>query len=383
MHVEPFRINVAQRTLDELRERLARARFPSVVRGAGWDYGSDLATMRELVEYWLDGYDWRAQEAMLNERMPQFLGDVDGRLIHFVHARADDPRALTLVMTHGWPGSFMEFHKVVEPLTHPERHGGAAADAFHVVCPSMTGYGWSDPWLEPGCDVRLVAARQVKLMAGLGIERYGVQGGDWGGIVSPYMALQAPDNVIGLHLNMCSTPSTDDPDEALAQGVMPGRTCISREYYREQRGYAVIQSLKPDQLAYALNDSPLGLAAWIVQCFYLWGDLADGELRSRFSLHELITNIMIYWVTESMPAAVRLYRESLRAGTFGPPQGYVATPTGVALFRDIPRPKRAWAERVYDIRRWTEMPAGGHFAALEEPAALVADIRAFFAELRG
>jgi pimeloyl-ACP methyl ester carboxylesterase len=196
-------------------------------------------------------------------------------------------------------------------------------------------------------------------MAGLGIERYGVQGGDWGGIVSPYMALQAPDNVIGLHLNMCSTPSTDDPDEALAQGVMPGRTCISREYYREQRGYAVIQSLKPDQLAYALNDSPLGLAAWIVQCFYLWGDLADGELRSRFSLHELITNIMIYWVTESMPAAVRLYRESLRAGTFGPPQGYVATPTGVALFRDIPRPKRAWAERVYDIRRWTEMPAGG------------------------
>jgi microsomal epoxide hydrolase len=337
--------------------------------------------MRELAEYWLDAYDWRAQEAMLNERLPQYLGDVDGRLIHFVHARSSNPDALPLVMTHGWPGSIMEFHKVVGPLTEPQAHGGDAADAFHVICPSMTGYGWSDPWLEPGCDVRLVADRQVRLLAGLGIERYGVQGGDWGGIVSPYMAIADPAGVVGVHLNMCSTPSTDDPEEARAQGVIPGRTCISREYYRDQKGYAVIQSLKPDQLAYALNDSPLGLAAWVVQCFYMWGDI-DGDIESRFSKDELITNAMIYWVTESMPSAIRLYRESLRAGTFGPPLEFVAAPTGVALFKDIPRPKRAWAEQVYNITRWTEMPSGGHFAALEEPARLVDDIRAFFATLR-
>ncbi|MEQ8662311.1 MAG: epoxide hydrolase [Gammaproteobacteria bacterium] len=382
MHVEAFRINIAERTLEDLRARLARTRFPSAVRDAGWAYGPDAAYMRELAEYWLDAYDWRAQEALLNERLPQYLGDVDGRLIHFVHAKSSNPDALPLVMTHGWPGSIMEFYKVVGPLTEPQAHGGDAADAFEVICPSMTGYGWSDPWLAAGCDVRMVAARQIRLLAGLGIERYGVQGGDWGGIVSPYMAIDDAAHVVGVHLNMCSTPSTDDADEARAQGVMPGRTCISREYYREQKGYAVIQSLKPDQLAYALNDSPLGLAAWVVQCFYMWGDI-DGDIESRFSKDELITNAMIYWVTESMPSANRLYRESLRAGTFGPPLEYVAAPTGVALFKDIPRPKRAWAEQVYNITHWTEMPGGGHFAALEEPQRLVADIRRFFADLRG
>jgi epoxide hydrolase len=336
--------------------------------------------MKQLVEYWLDAYDWRAQETALN-RLPQFLADVDGRLIHYVHARSPHPDALTLVMTHGWPGSFMEFHKVIAPLTLPTEHGGEARDAFHVICPSMTGYGWSDPWLDPGCDVRLVAARQVALLAGLGIERYGVQGGDWGGLVSPYMALLAPDRVLGVHLNSCAAPSTDDPEEARAQGVVTGRSCISVSYAREQKGYAVIQSLKPDQLGFALNDSPLGLAAWIVQCFHMWGDIGD-DLESRFSKDELITNIMIYWVTESMPSAIRLYRESFQSRRFGPPESYVATPTGVALFKDIPRPKRAWAEKVYNITHWTEMDSGGHFAALEEPGRLVADIRAFFRTLR-
>ena len=380
MHVESFRIAVAERTLTDLRERLGRARFPNQVRGAGWAYGTNLGYMKELVEYWLDAYDWRAQEAALN-RMPQFLGDVDGRLIHFVHARALREDALTVVITHGWPGSIMEFYKIVEPLTHPERHGGDAADAFNVICPSMTGYGWSDPWLEPGCDIRFVAERQVKLLAGLGIERYGVQGGDWGGLVSPYMALLAPEKVAGVHLNMCSTTSTDDPEEARAHGVMPGRSCISREYYSEHRGYAVIQSLKPDQLGFALNDSPLGLAAWIVQCFQAWGD-CHGDIESRFSKDELLTNIMIYWVTESMPSAIRLYRESMQSRRFGPPEAYVATPTAVALFKDIPRPKRAWADKHYNITRWTEMPTGGHFAALEEPTRLVADMREFFRTLR-
>ena len=380
MQVTPFVINVDDAVLADLRARLARARFPSQVRDAGWAYGANLGYMRELVEYWLDAYDWRAQEAMLN-RMPQYRADVDGRLIHFIHAHAAREDALTLVLTHGWPGSIMEFYKVVEPLTHPQRHGGDAADAFHIICPSLTGYAWSEPWLVPGCDIKMVAERQVKLLAGLGIERYGVQGGDWGGLVSPDMALLAPDKVFGVHLNMCSTASTDDAQEALAQGVMPGRSSISREYYFEHRGYAVIQSLKPDQLAFALNDSPLGLAAWIVQSFYAWGDI-EGNIERRFSKDELITNTMIYWVTESMPSAMRLYRESMQSRRFGPPESFVAAPTGVALFKDIPRPKRAWAERQYNITRWTEMPAGGHFAALEEPQLLVDDIRAFFRTLR-
>ena len=332
------------------------------MRDAGWDYGTNLAYMKELVEYWLDVYDWRSQEVVLNQ-MPQFLGDVDGRLIHFIHARAENPDALPLVITHGWPGSIMEFYKVVEPLTHPEKHGGHVNEAFHVICPSMTGYGGSDPWLEPGGDIKLVAERQVKLMQGLGYSRYGAQGGDWGSLVAPYMAIIAPDNVVGIHLNMCAAPSTDDLKEAAAHGVEPGRSAMITAC-REQKGYAMIQGLKPDQLGFALNDSPLGLAAWIVQSFYAWGDI-DGDIESRFSKNELITNIMIYWVTESMPSAIRLYRESMRSRRFGPPDEYVRAPTGVALFKDLSRPKRAWAEKVYNITHWNEMPSGGHFAALE------------------
>ena len=195
MHVEPFRVDVDEATLADLRGRLARARFPSQVRNAGWAYGANVGYLRELVEYWLDAYDWRAQEAALN-RFPHFLADVDGRKLHYIHARAARDGALTLVLSHGWPGSVFEFHKVIEPLTHPENFGGDAADAFHVICPSLTGYGWSEPWLEEGCDIRMVAERQVKLMKGLGIERYGVQGGDWGGLVSPYMAVIAPELVM-------------------------------------------------------------------------------------------------------------------------------------------------------------------------------------------
>lgn len=381
MQVEPFTVAVPDDVLADLRERLSRARFPSQIEGTGWDYGTDLGYMRELVDYWLEGFDWRAQEAYLN-RMPQFRADVDGKRVHFVHARAAREDALPLVVTHGWPGSILEFHKILEPLTHPERHGGDPADAFHVVCPSMTGYAWSDPWPEPGCDVKLVAERQVALMEGLGYARYGVQGGDWGGTVSPCMALAAPEAVVGVHVNLCVAPSTYDREEAAAHGVLPGPSAITREYNREQKGYAMIQGLKPDQLAYALNDSPLGLAAWVVQCFHMWGDLADGDIESRFTKDELLTNIMIYWVTQSMPSAMRLYRESMRSRRFGPPEAFVSTPTGVAMFRDVSRPKREWAEQSYNIVHWTDMPSGGHFAALEEPERLVEDVRAFFRPLR-
>ena len=381
MNNQPFHIDIPQSQLDDLMGRLSATRLPRQVANTDWGYGPDAGYMRELLDYWLTTYDWRQQEAYLNQTFPQFIAEVDGKQIHYVHAKASDQLSLTLVMTHGWPGSFMEFHKVIDKLVHPENYGGAVSDAFNVLCPSMTGYGWSEPWHKKGCDVDKVAQRQVALLNQLGINRYGVQGGDWGGIVSPRMALLAPESVVGVHLNMCSTKSTDDRQEAKAQGVVAGRTAISIEYAREQKGYAVIQSLKPEQLSFALNDSPMGLAAWIIQCFYMWGDI-EGDLESRFTKDELITNVMLYWFTESIPSAIRLYCESLRTGTFGPLGQYVSTPTGVALFEDIPKPKRAWAEKEYNIERWTEMSKGGHFAALEEPDLLVEDIRAFFSGLR-
>ena len=381
MDIKPFHIDIPQLDLDDLMRRLSATRIPKQVANTDWSYGPDSTYMQELLSYWLTGYSWRKQEAYLNKTFPQFIAEIDRKKIHYVHAKALNPNALTLVMTHGWPGSFLEFHKVIDKLTRPEKHGGRESDAFNVLCPSMTGYGWSEAWDEKGCDVEKVAQRQVALLSQLGISRYGVQGGDWGGIVSPRMALLAPDSVVGVHLNMCSTRSTQDKKEAKDQGVVPGRTAISIEYAREQKGYAVIQSLKPEQLSFALNDSPMGLAAWIIQCFYMWGDI-EGDLESRFTKDELITNVMLYWFTQSIPSAIRLYCESLRSGSFGPLDRYVSTPTGVALFKDIPKPKRAWAEKEYNIQRWTQMPSGGHFAALEEPDLLVEDIRAFFSDLR-
>lgn len=378
--ITPFRIDIAAEELADLRSRLARSRLPTTLPGQGWRYGTESGYMRSLLAYWLEHYDWRAEEAVLN-RYPHFMADIDGRKLHFLHVRSAHAHALPLVLTHGWPGSIHEFYKVIDPLVAPERHGGDPADAFHVICPSLTGYGWSEPLLEPGVDIRVVAERQVQLMAALGYDRYGVQGGDWGSLASTYMALAAPEKIIGVHLNMISAPSTDDPEEAKARGVVTGYSAVTRAYAFEHKGYAVIQSLKPDQLAYALNDSPLGLAAWIIQCFHAWGDIGE-DIESRFDKNFLITNALIYWFTRSMPAAIRLYYETRRAKRFGPPDRYVATPTGVALFKDVSYPKREWAERCYNIVHWHEYQSGGHFAAVEEPVALVADIRKFFRTLR-
>jgi epoxide hydrolase len=380
MTVTPFRIAIPDTELAELKTRLHFARLTTAIPDMGWAYGMDNRYLRDLISYWREQYDWRAEEAKLN-RHPQFIADIDGAGLHFIHARSAHSNAFPLVLTHGWPGSTHEFCKVIEPLVAPERHGGDPRDAFHVICPAIAGYGWSQAVDQPGCDVRFVAARQIKLMQALGYSRYGVQGGDWGSLISSYMAILAPDTVAGVHLNMCPAPSTNDPGEAKAQGVVPGRSATLETYIREMKGYAVIQGLKPDQLAYALNDSPVGLAAWIIANFYLWGDI-NGDIASRFDRDFLLTNVMIYWLTQSMPTAIRLYRECMRSRRFGPPDEYVGVPVGVAMFRDLSRPKRAWAERVYNIQHWTEFDRGGHFAALEEPTLFVDDIRKFFRGVR-
>jgi epoxide hydrolase len=383
MPPSPFRIAVPDAALADLRERLARTRFPDEIADAGWTYGANLAYVKELVAYWRDRYDWRRHEAALNA-IPQFRTQVGDLGIHFLHVRGKGPKPFPLVITHGWPGSVAEFTKIVGPLADPAAHGGDPADAFDVVCPSMPGYGFSDHARTPGMDAEKIAALWAELMRGLGYARFGAQGGDWGAMVSTYLgANHAADGVAGIHLNMVVAfpPDPANPLDGLTQDevvdMMPMQT-----FLQEETGYQRIQGTKPQTLGYALNDSPAGLAAWIVEKFRAWSD-CDGDVERRFTKDELLTNVMLYWVPETATSSARLYYEMLHAGKF-PPQGFrVDVPTGCAIFpREIFKPPRAWVDRLYDVQRWTRFERGGHFAAMEEPAALVEDVRAFFRAVR-
>ena len=382
MGAEPFRITVSDAALDDLRARLAQTRLPDEIAGSAWGYGTDLAYMRELVAYWKDRFDWRAAEARLNG-FPQFRMAVDGLAIHFIHQRGRGPAPLPLVLTHGWPGSVAEFAKVIGPLTDPATHGGDAADAFDVVCPSIPGFGFSDHPRTPGVTPERIAALWVELMHGLGYRRFGAQGGDWGGIITTYLGARHPASLVGVHLNMVLA-FPPDPTHPTA-GLREDEARAVRELQRfreEESGYQAIQGSKPQTLAYGLTDSPAGLAAWIVEKFRTWSD-CGGDIERRFSKDELLTNVMLYWAPATANSSCRLYCEALRSGAFPPTEFRVAVPTGCAIFpREIMRPPRAWAERFYNVTRWTAMPAGGHFAAMEEPAALVDEIRAFFRPLR-
>jgi pimeloyl-ACP methyl ester carboxylesterase len=383
MEVEPFRIEVPEPTLVDLRERLARTRFPDEIPGSGWAYGTELAYMRELVAYWLEHYDWRAAEARLN-RLPQFRAQVDGLGIHFVHLRGRGPDPLPLVITHGWPGSFAEFESIVGPLADPASHGGDPADAFHVVAPSLPGYGFSDRPATPGMDPQRIAALWVELMRGLGYERFGAQGGDWGAVVSSFLGARFPEHVVGIHLNMVIAPPPER-DRADLSGLSEEEradVAAARRFAEEETGYQRIQATRPQTLAFALEDSPAGLAAWIVEKYRAWSD-CGGEIERRFTKDQLLTQVMLYWVTRTAGSSCRLYYEARRFGRF-PPAGFrVEVPTGCAIFpAELVRPPRKWAERIYRVTRWTRMPRGGHFAAMEEPHLLVEDIRAFFRPLR-
>ncbi len=380
--MEKFEIQVPESVLQDLRDRLARTRFPDQLRDAEWAYGTELEYLKRLCGYWRDKFDWRTQERMLN-RFDQYTTPIEGRRLHFVHVRSPERDALPLMITHGWPGSFFEFYKVIGPLTDPAAHGGDPRDAFHVVCPSMPGYGFSEPPQERGFDVRRVAETVKSLMAALGYQRYGAQGGDWGSAVTTFLGILDPQHVAGIHLNMviARPPEGEDatagltPSELEALGEM-------RRWGEEETGYQRIQGTKPQTLGYGLNDSPAGLAAWIVEKFRTWSD-CKGDVESRFTKDELLTNVTIYWVTQSITSSTRLYYESMHSSAFF--QGFprVEVPTACAIFpKELARPPRKWAERNYNIRRWTEFPSGGHFAALEEPEALVQDLRAFYGDLR-
>ncbi|HEU5323533.1 MAG TPA: epoxide hydrolase [Methylomirabilota bacterium] len=377
----PFALHVPDEVLADLGERLRRVRWPDEVPGGGWTYGTDLAYMRGLVEHWRERYDWRAHEARLN-RLPQFTVEVGGLELHFVHARGVGPAPLPLLLSHGWPGSIVEFERILPLLTDPGRHGADPADAFTVVAPSLPGYTLS---FRPG-QPRLGFAEIADLFAGLmtdvlGYRRFGAQGGDWGGFITSVLALRHPARLAGIHLNLLAL-RRDLPPPAAPTEEERAYLEELRRWQREETGYMAIQGTRPQTLAYGLTDSPVGLAAWIVEKFRAWSD-CDGDVERRFSKDLLLTNAMLYWTTGAIGSSFWPYYARAHGPWPGPDGARVSVPTAYASFpREILHPPRAWAERAYDIRRWTVMKAGGHFAALEEPEALAADVRAFFHDLR-
>ena len=383
--IRPFDIAVSDAVLADLATRLTRTRFPDQV-DTDWAYGTDVDYLQELVAYWRHEYDWREQERRLNQ-VDHFKTQINGLDIHFIHQRSPEEDALPLLMLHGWPGSIVEFMKVIGPLTDPVAHGGQAEDAFHVVAPSLPGYGFSDHPHEPGMGPEQMADINAQLMARLGYTRYGTQGGDWGAVISRWIAYTDAEHVAGLHLNfvMASPPTgAQNPME----GVKPEelqRMRARQASLANATGYTQIQGTKPQTLGYGLNDSPAGLAAWIIEKFHAWCD-CQGNVESIFTKDELLTNIMLYWVTETATSAARLYYESRRqagGGILTAPPGRVDVPTAGALFPyELTIPPRRWAEAHYNITRWTDMPRGGHFAAFEQPELLVEDVRAFYRELR-
>jgi pimeloyl-ACP methyl ester carboxylesterase len=378
--IVPFKIHVPDSVLADLKQRLARTRFPGEIPGAGWDYGTDLAYLKELVTYWRDRFDWRAAERRLN-RFDQFKTNIDGLDIHFIHQRSTNPNALPLVVTHGWPGSVVEFTKIIPLLTDPAGHGGRAEDAFHVVAISLPGFGFSGKPAVRGYGPERIAGLIATLMARLGYTRYGAQGGDWGSAISRFLAINDASHVAGLHLNFClAAPPAGlkDPNDGLSAAELE-RMRARQAFFDGERGYFQIQSSKPQTIGYALDDSPAGLAAWIVEKFRSWCD-CDGNVEKKFTKDDLLTNITLYWATQTATSSARIYYENQRAAG---PQRRVAVPTACAVFpKEINIPPRRWVEAQYNLTRWTEMPRGGHFAALEEPDLLADDLRRFFRDLR-
>jgi pimeloyl-ACP methyl ester carboxylesterase len=381
--IRPFRIDIPQADLDDLRDRLHRTRWPDELPGVGWTRGAPLGYLKELAAYWTDGYDWRKQEARLNE-FPQFVTTIDGQNIHFLHIRSPEPDALPLLLTHGWPGSIVEFLNIIGPLTDPRRHGGDPADAFHLVIPSLPGHGFSGPTREPGWTTDRIAKAWAELMARLGYQRYGAQGGDWGAFVSPQLGRIDPDHVVGVHLNAATfgfIPFGPVDPEELASFTDAEKQRLERlntSTAGPGNGYFELQATRPQTLAYALTDSPVGQLAWIVERFKEWTHTAEVP-EDAVDRDQLLTNVMLYWLTGTAGSSARLYYDNLHAD-FVPPQP-VTVPTGVAVFAEDYAIRR-YAERGHNIVHWTEFDRGGHFAAMEAPDLLVGDVRTFFRGVR-
>ncbi len=378
---EPFAINVPEAVLTDLRERLSRVRWPGEVPETSWDYGANLAYMKDLIEYWRTQYDWRAQERQINH-WQHFRTTIDGQGIHFIHERGKGPKPFPLIVSHGWPGSFYEFMELIGPLTDPAAYGGDPADAFDVIVPSLPGYGFSEPTKERKVNIIRIAEWFAILMTDvLGYTRYGAQGGDWGSMVTSRLGFADPQHVAGIHLNMVGIA----PHPANRQNLSPAEQAWMKEmdaWRSEETGYQSIQGTKPQTLGYGLNDSPAGLCSWIVEKFRTWSD-CDGDLARSYTKDQLLTNVMIYWITQTINSSTRLYYEERHHPWRLGRDEKITVPTGVASFpAELARPPREWAERAYNVTHWTKMPSGGHFAAMEKPQLLLEDIRKFFRTVR-
>ncbi|MDR3516035.1 MAG: epoxide hydrolase [Azospirillaceae bacterium] len=377
-----FKISIEEKALEDLKTRLHSTRWPDGIFEEGDADGFCLSSQHNLIRYWTDVFDWRAQEARLNA-LPQQTVTIDGLRVHLIHARGHGPSPLPLVLTHGWPGSFLEFERIIPLLTDPGRHGGDPGDAFDVVIPSLPGFGFSAAPVGPGVSTRKIADMWASLMTSLGYDRFAAQGGDIGAGVSMWLARRHPRRMIGVHLNYIpgSYRPAIDPQESPLSADEQAFLNRSMQFAALEGAYAQLQSTKPQTLGYGLSDSPAGLAAWIAEKFYSWSDRR--ERPDPISLDVLLTNISIYWFTNTLVSSFRIYKENrLDPLHFGSGER-VAVPFGFAAFPcELPTPPQSWVERVFSVNRWTDMPRGGHFAALEQPKLLADEIRAFFRPLR-
>lgn len=384
--IEPFSIAIAKSVLDDLQERLERTRWTDDFANEDWGYGANAAYIRELAEHWRERYDWRAREAMMN-RFAQFRTEIDGMPIHFIHERGRGPAPIPIILNHGWPWSFWDFHKVIGPLTNPAAHGGNPADAFDVIVPSLPGYAFSTPLRTTGINWWKTADLWIELMDRLGYDRFATHGGDWGSFISAQLGHKYAERIIGVHihtpapLDFLSGTGWNPDDYAEDEKHLLGQMAA---FSASETGYMALQTTKPQTPAVALNDSPAGLLAWIVEKRRRWSD-SGGAVERRFSKDELIDTVMLYWATASYHTSARFYFEGAH-DPWRPSHDrmpVVEAPVAIPLFpAELTKPARRWAERYYNLQRWTVMPAGGHFAAMEEPEALVSDIRAFFRDKR-
>ena len=381
----PFEIDIADAAIADLKRRLAATRMPDQIADTTWEYGTDSSYLSELIAYWQNDFDWKKQESELNQ-FDQFKTEIDGLDMHFIHQRSENPDAIPLMIVHGWPGSVAEFSKIVGPLTDPVAHGGDIADSYHVIAPSLPGFGFSERPNEPGYSPEKIAHILAGLMQRLGYEQYAIAGGDWGAIINRYLANNYPERLIGLHSNMvlAGPPADEAQRDDVSEAVSSLRNARTA-YMLNEVGYQRIQGTKPQSLGYGLNDSPTGLAAWIIEKFHGWSDLpqgADGYLDDYFTKDELLTNISIYWFTETITSSTRIYYENSKTPVAKPIE-YIDVPTGVAVYpAEIFITPRSWVAAAYDLRHYSLMEEGGHFAALEQPESYINELNIFFRLLR-
>ena len=380
--ITPFTFAIPQADLADLRDRLARTRWTGELPGVGWTRGVPVEYLRGLADYWRDGYDWRAHEARLNT-LPQFTTAIDGQTIHFLHVASPEPDATPLLLIHGWPGSIVEFMETIGPLSDPRAHGGDPAQAFHLVIPSLPGFGFSTPLSSTGWNIGKIAETFITLMARLGYARYGVQGGDIGAFVAPEIGRRDPDHALGIHVNALVTFPPQDPAER--GDLTPDeaeRIARIENFYQDMMGYSQIQGTRPQTLAFGLADSPAGQLAWIVEKFKEWTDAAAALPEDAVDRDQILTNISLYWFTNTAWSAAQHYYETAHDPANWAPKERSTVPTGVLVARTADVAIRRYAEREHTIARWTEFERGGHFFAAEQPTLFVNDVRAFFATLR-